>query len=1323
MNTSTALFNNSTNAGLQLGQNNGNVEFHNHHEPSQAARNEACLRDLRITNPRDDKARIQDFKGGLLMDSYRWILSNNEFRKWRNDGGPDRDANDRLLWIRADPGKGKTMLLCGIIDELTKDLPETCALSYFFCQQSDARLNDATSVLRGLIFLLVDQRPKLLSYIRPRYDVEGKTLFEDTNAWYALSEMFLKMLEDPELETTLLIIDALDECSTGLPLLLELVKRSTGNPRVKWIVSSRNWPDIEKHLTVTSCSTLSLELNENSVAAAVKTYIQIQVDFLTALNGYDENTKDFTREYLTSNSNDTFLWVALVCERLAKTSVCDVETILTSFPASLDDLYKRMMRDIENSESRQLCQVVIATVCTAYRPLAVEELPVLTDLPSRISTDSRMIAQIIKLCGSFLSIREGTIYFVHQSAKDFLLTSNLIIPAGLVMEHGRIFSQCIKEMNQALQRNIYNIRNPGCRVEDICRPSPDPLARARYCCTYWINHLLEADPRKTIGLSTDGPLQLFLEQKLLYWLEALSILGQFTGGIGAILVLNAFLEKANCADKLLNLVNDISRYMREFKVPIETSPLQVYSSALIWSPNRSLVKALYQHERPTWITKTPMVEEHWSRCIHTIVGNGCKIEEIGWSQDGERLLCMAADLTVSSWDPGTGQHISSIMLERLPSRSNRYRLSRHTGRVASVFGDDCAKIRICDATTGKCIRILDDESLHSHEFVKWVKDGKHLVSDSDGGTQLWDVSETSDQGRQPVKLNDDLCLRCWSHDGSRYIAKPSSISDHHKHRHAIYDSRTGVCLRILENDEWLHVNADSWSPDGSMLAWISMNGVVIWDLATWGPGHMLKGNPKWVDKLSWSPDSTRLATGDCDGGIMIWDPKLGICLWAVERDEPFPTNRFCWAPDGNRLASYSHHLIRIWDTTPTTNFPAFAEHSVQVAARTHSRHRRALAYVRSQFTKLQRKALGQKIPRLPANSDWIFSLYWSHGRARVASLTRKGILEIWNTETGYKVCKIEDNLSLWWPTVAWSSDGKLGTFSRAVLCEWDIVSGKRLLALSHNTGGVSQNPGSFAWSPDGCQLASAKGGIVKIWDFATRQCLRELHHSNLLQKLAWSRDGQKVASVSKRDGTVRLWDLATGQFLELRDPTGQDDFSFAYKWHVTWSHDNSCIVWGYNCYVFLNDAANGMHIGSLKVYVPDYDLYEQPILDICETNLIFNIWEFVTSRTRGAVDQSVQSITIHGIVENGFETSVGVFDMKGIGCLHEAAENSPWIPVGYGISLDNSWITWNGDNLLWLPWQYRPMNDRCIRQSGANLAIGCCYGRVIFLSFAENPLP
>jgi hypothetical protein len=40
-----------------------------------------CLQDLRLTDPRDDKKRIEDTKGSLLADLYRWILDNPSFQQ------------------------------------------------------------------------------------------------------------------------------------------------------------------------------------------------------------------------------------------------------------------------------------------------------------------------------------------------------------------------------------------------------------------------------------------------------------------------------------------------------------------------------------------------------------------------------------------------------------------------------------------------------------------------------------------------------------------------------------------------------------------------------------------------------------------------------------------------------------------------------------------------------------------------------------------------------------------------------------------------------------------------------------------------------------------------------------------------------------------------------------------------------------------------------------------------------------------------------------------------------------------------------------------
>jgi hypothetical protein len=84
------------------------------------------------------------------------------------------------LWVRGDPGKGKTMLLCGIVDELNKttDIDEPALLSYFFCQATDSRINNANAVLRGLIYMLVCQQPSLASHIETKYNHAGKNLFE-----------------------------------------------------------------------------------------------------------------------------------------------------------------------------------------------------------------------------------------------------------------------------------------------------------------------------------------------------------------------------------------------------------------------------------------------------------------------------------------------------------------------------------------------------------------------------------------------------------------------------------------------------------------------------------------------------------------------------------------------------------------------------------------------------------------------------------------------------------------------------------------------------------------------------------------------------------------------------------------------------------------------------------------------------------------------------------------------------------------------------------------------------------------------------------------
>jgi predicted protein tyrosine phosphatase len=389
--------------------------------------------------------------------------------------------------------------------------------------------------------MLVCQRPSLVSHIQKKYNHAGKSLFEDVNAWAALSEIFKNILRDPNLSRTYLVIDALDECIVGLPKLLNfIVQQSALTARVKWIVSSRNWPDIEEQLDSAGYKVcLSLELNAKSISSAVAIYIQHRVHQLAKRKRYDNETRDAVLYHLSLNADDTFLWVALVCRKLEEFR--SWETVdklgMNAFPPGLDSLYQRMMGQILRSDRADLYKRIIASIATVYRPITLEELSSLVEMPLGLSNNMTSLGEAVTDCGSFLTIREGTIYFVHQSAKDYLCTKEYkeIFPHGQEEIHRTIFSRSLHLMSKTLRRDIYGLCAPGDAIEQIEMPEPDPLSRSRYSCVYWIDHFCQwkSDLLRNgqVELQEEGVVETFIRKKYLYWLEALSLCRGMSEGV------------------------------------------------------------------------------------------------------------------------------------------------------------------------------------------------------------------------------------------------------------------------------------------------------------------------------------------------------------------------------------------------------------------------------------------------------------------------------------------------------------------------------------------------------------------------------------------------------------------------------------------------------------------------------------------------------------------------------------------------------------------------------------------------------------------------
>ncbi|KAJ2893164.1 hypothetical protein MKZ38_008980 [Zalerion maritima] len=316
-------------------------------ESQDEKKNKDCLLDLLVTDPRDDKNRIKQTKGELFPEASNWILRHSDFCRWHHGN------HGSFLWVKGDPGEGKTMLFTIIIEELEQQLKQLRGstkpnLSYVFCQATNSNLKNPTAVLKGLIYLLCVHNPPLVSCLRKRYNTSGAKLFKGDNIFFALSQVFEDMLRDDSLMGKYILVDVLNECKYLDQLLPLITNNTTALSRVKRIISSRNWATIEQQLGRDDLGTkLSLELTQNAeqVRQAVNAYIDFKVKDLPSLQN-DIEERNRVRDSMRQKANGTFLWVALVIEQLKKADPWDLLKVVDGMPANLTEIYNRILNQI-----------------------------------------------------------------------------------------------------------------------------------------------------------------------------------------------------------------------------------------------------------------------------------------------------------------------------------------------------------------------------------------------------------------------------------------------------------------------------------------------------------------------------------------------------------------------------------------------------------------------------------------------------------------------------------------------------------------------------------------------------------------------------------------------------------------------------------------------------------------------------------------------------------------------------------------------------------------------------------------------------------------
>ncbi|KAI1109378.1 hypothetical protein F5Y14DRAFT_30227 [Nemania sp. NC0429] len=398
-----------------------------------------CLREMRVTNPRDILSHIKMHKGKRVGHTCEWILKREEFLAW----GAKDDLE--LLRLVGSPGIGKTMMSTFLVEVLRERAEKSreSAFAYFFCDDKNQDRKTPTDILRSLIWQLLLQRNELFKkHMQPDFDkYSDSRLFDDLFCnFFPLWRIFQEMLLDAEAGEVFILIDALDECdpSTRKGLLQNIRDFFMESPKlgrkVKLLITCRpEIPDIEGELKGAG---VSLRMDHAHINNDLSEYIDFKTNELAEKKGYPPHLKKQVQDALTIDSGGTFLWVSLMVAELGRGDVLQfqVQEKLKRLPRGLDEIYASIL-DRVSPDIQHVARFILHFMVAAKRPLKMFEIKTAYASSSAACRntlaptyqDVQVYNDIFLACSSILYVPNPSkgdraeLNFCHQSVKDFLM--------------------------------------------------------------------------------------------------------------------------------------------------------------------------------------------------------------------------------------------------------------------------------------------------------------------------------------------------------------------------------------------------------------------------------------------------------------------------------------------------------------------------------------------------------------------------------------------------------------------------------------------------------------------------------------------------------------------------------------------------------------------------------------------------------------------------------------------------------------------------------------------------------------------------------------
>ena len=438
----------------------------------------------------------------------------------------------------------------------------------FFFKKGERDRGNASRFWTTVAVDLMTHTPGMKPRIREAVEVEP------TIAEKALKDQFDKLILIPLSKTQqmslqdkefVIVIDALDECDreedSGAILRLLARTREIRPISLRIFVTSRPEFPIRlgfKQMPDGTYQDLILhEVARETIARDITLFFENELAKIREQRSLDLSWPgERNIQTLVGMAVPLFIFAATVCRFLREVNgdprrrLKDILDYDTEDIPKQDVTYLPILNHLfagqperEKEKLSQGFREIVGSIVILESPLSVISIANLLDIPKE---DVGCRLDSLHSVLSIPSDETRPIRLLHLSFHDFLVDPGKRGKTPFWVDeheaHERLTRKCLELMSsqEGLRQNICNLPSLGTHRNEIDNRTANKNLppELRYACRYWVSHL----QRSKRNVYDDDQVHKFLQKYALYWLEAMSLMGEASESINVISKLQSYLD-------------------------------------------------------------------------------------------------------------------------------------------------------------------------------------------------------------------------------------------------------------------------------------------------------------------------------------------------------------------------------------------------------------------------------------------------------------------------------------------------------------------------------------------------------------------------------------------------------------------------------------------------------------------------------------------------------------------------------------------------------------------------------------------------------------